>query len=95
MDKSGATLAWSYFTDLGGKPLIADAQKRSEVERIFAYIEDHDLWNNKLPDTKEFSAGFAKMDYDLDAVHNVHLFRELADIRWFHFHFFFVNFFFV
>ncbi len=63
MNKSGATLAWSYFSK--EKPLLRDATKLAyditvvhygrEMEKLYAYVEDNDLWLHKLPDSKAFA----------------------------------------
>ena len=43
MTKSGAVLAWEYF------------HKDKPVPELFLYIQDRDLWKNKLPRTKEIN----------------------------------------
>jgi len=47
LGRSGATLAWDYFNP--GAP----------VPRALRYVEDHDLWAHRLPETESFAA-FAK-----------------------------------
>lgn len=47
MSKSGARLAWEFFHPADPMP------------EFLAYIEDRDLWRWALPDSREFSAGFA------------------------------------
>ena len=45
MTRSGAVMAWEHFHGKGNTPLL------------FQYIQDRDLWQWKLPQSKEFSAG--------------------------------------
>lgn len=55
MDKSGAVLAWEYFHP--GKP----------VPKLLEYVQDRDLWQWKLAQSREFSAAIQsyKMDFEL------------------------------
>lgn len=46
MSESGATLTWLYFYD-------------EPIPQIFEYIKDRDLWNWKLPDSREISEALA------------------------------------
>ena len=46
MSESGATLTWLYFYD-------------EPIPEIFEYIKDRDLWNWKLPDSREISEALA------------------------------------
>lgn len=46
MNESGATLTWLYFYD-------------EPIPEIFEYIKDRDLWNWKLPDSREISEALA------------------------------------
>lgn len=50
MNKSGASLVWDYFFLSKYKPWLV------------RYVEDRDLWNWKLPDSKEVSAAIASYD---------------------------------
>lgn len=54
MEKSGAVLTWEYLFPECDMPML------------FAYIQDRDLWQWKLPDSKEISAGLQvlKMTFD-------------------------------
>ena len=49
MEKSGAVLAWEYF------------HPGLEIPALFEYIQDRDLWQWRLPQSKEFSAGLRMM----------------------------------
>jgi len=45
MARSGAVITWEHF------------HPGEEIPRILLYVQDHDLWTNKLPGIREFSAG--------------------------------------
>ncbi|KAI9029485.1 hypothetical protein DFJ74DRAFT_703294 [Hyaloraphidium curvatum] len=67
MLRSGATMARDYF-----RPAMSEA-----TARIVCHIEDADLWNWKLEGSKEFSAGFGKLDLDLSTETNPGIFDAL------------------
>ena len=48
MDRSGATMALDHWKPTG----LTDTQRQ-----LFLYVEDADLWQWKLPESKEFHAG--------------------------------------
>ncbi len=48
---SGATLAWTYF------------HPDTPAPRIFAYIEEHDLWKNALPESGAIAAAIGQYDF--------------------------------
>ena len=50
--KSGAVLTWEYFYE------SCDAPK------LLLYIQDRDLWEWKLPESKEFSSGFRLYNWE-------------------------------
>lgn len=54
MERSGAGIAWDYFTDHQPRPELID------------YIEDRDLWQFELSDSKEINSliGFTKREFD-------------------------------
>ena len=54
MNRSGAGMAWDFFHPSAPRPLLID------------YIEDRDLWNWKLPKSKEFSAGLTLVPHDFN-----------------------------
>lgn len=54
MTKSGAVLAWEHFRDDIEKPWV-DAG----MPGLFAYVQDRDLWQWKLPHSREVSAALA------------------------------------
>lgn len=54
MDRSGAGIAWDYITNGLERPALVD------------YVEDRDLWNNRLPGTREVSAYLRCLNHDLD-----------------------------
>lgn len=54
MEKSGAVLAWEYFHP--GEP----------VPDLLLHVQDRDLWQWKLPGTKEILSGLKLLGYDFD-----------------------------
>jgi hypothetical protein len=58
MKFSGATLTYKYFDELLQSTqqtrLIQDESKRSNIDRLYAYIQDNDIWTKALPLTTEF-----------------------------------------
>ena len=59
MEQSGAYLAWAWFN--------ADATDYPIPQwRFMLYIEDRDLWNWKLPESRAFSAALASYPKDFD-----------------------------
>lgn len=53
--RSGCTLALDYFHDM---PL--------DLQRLYAYVEDNDIWRHALPDSKAFTAGLSMRGIDYD-----------------------------
>lgn len=54
MSRSGAMMAWQYFHP--DKP----------VPKLFKYIQDRDLWQWELPESKEFSSGLQMLEMDFN-----------------------------
>ncbi len=54
VDRSGAGLTWDLLMRDQPRPWLVD------------YVEDRDLWNWALPDSREVSAGLASYEFDLD-----------------------------
>lgn len=54
MEKSGAMLAWEYF------------HPNEPVPELIRYVQDKDLWQFKLPDSKAFSAGLSSYPFDFE-----------------------------
>lgn len=54
MDRSGAMMAWDFFNP--GK----------RAPRLIEHIQDRDLWNFKLPYTREIQAALFSHPYDFD-----------------------------
>jgi oligoribonuclease NrnB/cAMP/cGMP phosphodiesterase (DHH superfamily) len=52
MEKSGAVITWEYF------------HPNTEVPLFLKYIQDKDLWQFYLPQSKEFSAGLRAYNFD-------------------------------
>lgn len=56
MAKSGAVLAWEYFHP-----------ESSEIPPLIQYIQDRDLWQWKLPRSREVSAGLRSIPQEFEA----------------------------
>lgn len=54
MNKSGAVLAWEYFT--GGDP----------APSLLQYVQDRDLWQWELPNSEEINLGIAAMPFEFE-----------------------------
>lgn len=65
LEHSGAVLAWQYF------------HPNTEVPLLLLYVEDHDLWNMKLPHTRAFGAALGEHPQDFHTWDM--LCKELAD----------------
>jgi oligoribonuclease NrnB/cAMP/cGMP phosphodiesterase (DHH superfamily) len=74
-EKSGATIAYDHFSK--DSTLIADDADRARIERLYAYIEDGDLWRKALPFSKEFSTGLGAKSVEFDFNKNKSLFLQL------------------
>lgn len=59
MNRSGALLAWDYFSN-GKKP-----------PKLILHIDDRDRWQFKLPGTREISAALFSYPYDFDVWDNL------------------------
>ena len=59
MTRSGAGMAWDFFHPMIPRPLFID------------YIEDRDLWQWKLPYSREFSAGLKMIPYEFEQYANL------------------------
>jgi hypothetical protein len=64
MARSGATMARDHF---GVAALLGGSADAARVLRLFALIEDNDLYRHALPGSKEFAAGFHALGLELDA----------------------------
>lgn len=54
MTQSGAVLAWKYFNP------------HTDVPRLLQYVQDRDLWQFKLPYSREIAAALFSYSYDFD-----------------------------
>lgn len=72
-DKSGARMAWDYFSPdykpLPVESVVEGTEEQTNPPELVRYVEDRDLWNWDLPDSKEINAAirsyepsFAKWD---------------------------------
>lgn len=62
MDRSGAALALEHF-----RPHIAADALSHSLERVYALVEDHDLFLHALDGSREFAAGLAALNLQFDA----------------------------
>jgi oligoribonuclease NrnB/cAMP/cGMP phosphodiesterase (DHH superfamily) len=60
--KSGAGLAWDHF--IAHSPAIA--AKLKALQSLVAHVQDRDLWDFKLPDTKKFMINLASQPMDFE-----------------------------
>ena len=67
MARSGATVARDHFGVAALLEAGGDAARAERVLRLFALIEDNDLYKHALPGSREFAAGFSALGLDLDA----------------------------
>lgn len=63
MSRSGAGMAWDYFSQMMKKPQENEGEPRPE---LINHIEDRDLWKFKLYGTKEISATIFSHEYDFE-----------------------------
>lgn len=80
--RCGATLTWRVL-GLGRDDAAAGAvarEERKRLARVYAYVQDADLWSHALPGTRAFAAGFAALGLDLDARENPALFGALRNL---------------
>lgn len=96
MKKSGATIAFDYFTHKLQSDLnftsksnvssrsesltLVDQSSLPRIRRIFDYIEDADLWKWNLPDSNAFSCGLRCLNIDYNANSNTNLFQQLLSL---------------
>jgi uncharacterized protein len=65
MNKSGAGLAWAYFSHLS-YPKLSGGFK-SNVPWLVEYVQDKDLWRWALPNSREVSATISSFPMKFDA----------------------------
>lgn len=59
MDRSGARMAFDWFA-----PLLRGAHAEAEI--MTRYVQDRDLWQWKLPNSREISAALGLHDFDFE-----------------------------
>ena len=62
---SGAVLTWKYF------------HPGTEIPKLLCYIEDQDIWTQKMEHTREFTAALGEYTQDFETWHQLNL--NLAD----------------
>ena len=54
-------LTWRYFEERKGGPLTGSDQKDITIRKVLDYVEDRDLFLNRLKDSRKVSSGFRDM----------------------------------
>lgn len=93
MERSGATIAYSYFYEKflrngtlpenhgGGRDHnFLPENKVEKVYRLFKFIEDGDLWTWKLPHSRAFSSGLKDLNIEYNVNLNSCLFDQLMNL---------------
>ncbi|XP_002891746.2 uncharacterized protein LOC9327808 isoform X1 [Arabidopsis lyrata subsp. lyrata] len=83
IERSGATIAFDYFTqklveECRGSCKEMDDFKR--MRRVFEYIEDADIWKWELPESKAFNSGILDLKIEYDFNQNQSLFDQLLSL---------------
>eukprot|EP01119_Soliformovum_irregulare_P022049 TRINITY_DN7462_c0_g1_i2.p1 TRINITY_DN7462_c0_g1~~TRINITY_DN7462_c0_g1_i2.p1 ORF type:complete len:293 (-),score=56.00 TRINITY_DN7462_c0_g1_i2:25-903(-) len=78
MERSGATMAWDYFSQEA--ELTSKWASKEKLEKMYAYIEDTDLFARKLPHAREFSTGMASKEIVWNCQWNPSLFQQLQQL---------------
>ncbi|PIA63917.1 hypothetical protein AQUCO_00201322v1 [Aquilegia coerulea] len=81
IERSGATIAYDYFK---GKYMekglgcgLVPVDKIEQVDQLYRYVEDIDLWKWALPNSKAFSSGMKDLNIEYDVRANPTLFEQL------------------
>lgn len=70
-DMCGCKLAQQY----------CNIQLNEELEAVLNYVQDNDLWQHKLPNSREFTAGFQALGLNLDYGKHPRLMNQLLDLK--------------
>lgn len=93
IERSGATIAYDYFNEKllrrgissgncgGCDNKFLPENKVENVQRLFKFIEDGDLWRWELPHSKAFSSGLSDMRIEYNVNINLSLFDQLMDLE--------------
>jgi RNA recognition motif-containing protein len=82
-DRSGATLAWDYFTDKAGGPLLGaecDEQQIQKLRRLFDYSEDHALGRHYLASSRALSYALMKENLNYNVLENMGIWKVLQEL---------------
>ena len=66
---------------LADVPATQSLQVSKDVQTLFQYIEDADLWRWKLPNSKQFHAGLGEMKLEYDVQKNPAIFDQLCKLK--------------
>lgn len=79
MERSGAGISWDYFSTKTKHPLSEADSKR--IHEMVLNIQDIDLWKHKLPESKEFGAGFGELKLEMSHELNPNIFEQLYTLN--------------
>ncbi|KAL8238293.1 hypothetical protein R6Q59_019374 [Mikania micrantha] len=84
MERSGATIAYDFFKEkisaLENGNSSRGLCKFESSHRLFQYIEDADLWQWRLHNSKAFSSGLKDLNIDFNVTKNPLLFQQLLSL---------------
>lgn len=66
LTKSGAVLTWEYFQGRADEWAEDAYGVHGEPPELLLYVQDRDLWQWKLPNSREFSAGLSLVPREFD-----------------------------
>nr|VDD02738.1 unnamed protein product [Brassica rapa] len=81
--RSGATIAFDYFTQKLKEETRGNCREMSDfkrMRRVFEYIEDADIWKWKLPESKAFNSGIIDLGIEYNLNQNSSLFQQLLSL---------------
>ncbi|CAF2213235.1 hypothetical protein YC2023_093535 [Brassica napus] len=81
--RSGATIAFDYFTQKLKEETRGNCREMSDfkrMRRVFEYIEDADIWKWKLPESKAFNSGIIDLGIEYNFNQNSSLFQQLLSL---------------
>ncbi|XP_010500980.1 PREDICTED: uncharacterized protein LOC104778273 isoform X2 [Camelina sativa] len=84
IERSGATIAFDYFTqkliDECRGSCCKEMNDFKRMRRVFEYIEDADIWKWELPESKAFNSGILDLKIEYDFNINQSLFQQLLSL---------------
>ncbi|KAF8046989.1 hypothetical protein N665_3272s0003 [Sinapis alba] len=83
IERSGATIAFDYFTQKLMEKSRGNCREMNDfkrMRRVFEYIEDADIWTWKLPESKAFNSRIVDLGIEYDLNQNQTLFQQLLSL---------------